>query len=109
MVIKGGFPEATLVNSYRRAGGECSKGHSRLRKDNGLKLEEGYGERERNIKESGMGQPGLSGLAPLSVQGVILENQDQVPRRAPCMKPVSPSACVSDPLSLSLFLSLSLS
>ena len=44
------------------------------------------------------GQPGwLSGLVPPSVQGLILETQDQVPRRAPCMEPASPSACVSAP------------
>ena len=32
--------------------------------------------------------------------------QDRVPRRAPCMEPASPYACVSDSLSLSLFVSL---
>ena len=47
------------------------------------------------------GQPGwLSGLAPPSVQGVILETQDRVLHRAPCMEPASPSACVSASLSL---------
>ena len=30
-----------------------------------------------------------------SAQGVILESQDQVSHRAPCMEPASPSACVS--------------
>ena len=30
-----------------------------------------------------------------SAQGVILETWDPVPRRAPCMEPASPSACVS--------------
>ena len=30
-----------------------------------------------------------------SAQGVILETQDRVPCRAPCMEPASPSACVS--------------
>ena len=29
-----------------------------------------------------------------SAQGRILESQDRVPQRAPCMKPASPSACV---------------
>ena len=43
---------------------------------------------------------GLSGLAPPSAQDVILESQDRVPRRVPCMGPASPSACVSLPLSL---------
>ena len=33
-------------------------------------------------------------------QAVILESQDPVPHRAPCMEPASPSACVS--LSLSV-------
>ena len=57
-----------------------------------------------------LGQPGwLSGLALPSAQGVILETQDQVPRRAPapCMEPASPSACVSASLPLSLSLCLS--
>ena len=34
-----------------------------------------------------------------SAQGVILDSQDRVPHRAPCMKPASPSACVSASLS----------
>ena len=39
----------------------------------------------------------LSGLVLPAAQGVILETQDRVPRRAPCMEPASPSAslCVS--------------
>ena len=28
-------------------------------------------------------------------QGLILETRDQVPHQAPCMKPASPSTCVS--------------
>ena len=36
-----------------------------------------------------------------SAQGVILEPQDQVPHRAPCREPASPSTCVSASLSLS--------
>ena len=36
----------------------------------------------------------LSGLAPPSAQGVILETQDRVPHQAPCLEPASPSACV---------------
>ena len=56
-------------------------------------------------KKLKIGQPGwLSGLAPPSAQGVILETQDPVPRWAPCVGPASPSACVSAPLSLSLSL-----
>ena len=52
------------------------------------------------------GQPRwLSGLAPPSAQGMILETQDRVPRRAPCMEPASPSACVSASLSLTVYLS----
>ena len=46
-------------------------------------------------------QPGwLSGFALPSAQGLILEIWDRVPRRAPCMEPASPSACVSASLSL---------
>ena len=41
-------------------------------------------------------------LAPPSAQGMILESRDQVPRRAPCMEPASPSACVSASLCVSL-------
>ena len=42
------------------------------------------------------GQPGwLSGLAPPSVQTLILETWDRVPRRASCMELASPSSCVS--------------
>ena len=42
------------------------------------------------------GQPRwLSGFALPSARGVILETGDQVPRRASCMEPASPSACVS--------------
>ena len=47
------------------------------------------------------GQPGwLSSLVLLSARGVILETQDRVPHRAPCMEPASPSACVSASLSV---------
>ena len=35
-------------------------------------------------------------------QGVILESQDRVPHRVPCMEPASPSAGVSTSLSLCL-------
>ena len=42
----------------------------------------------------------LSGGAPPSAQGLILETRDRVPRRAPCMEPASPSACVSASLFL---------
>ena len=46
------------------------------------------------------GQPRwLSGLAPPSAQGVILETRDGIPHRAPCMGAASPSACVSTSLS----------
>ena len=49
-----------------------------------------------------MGIPGwLSGLAPPSAQGLILETWDRVPRQVPCMEPASSSACVSASLSLS--------
>ena len=56
-----------------------------------------------------LGQPEwLSGLAPPSAQGLILETRDRVPSQAPCMEPASSSACVSASPSLSLSLSLSL-
>ena len=42
----------------------------------------------------------LSGLGLTSAQGMILETQDRVPRRAPCVEPASPSLPVSLPLSL---------
>ena len=49
-----------------------------------------------------LGQPRwLSGLALPSAQGVILETQDGVPCRAPCMDPAPPSAYVSASLCLS--------
>ena len=55
--------------------------------------------------EDKQGQPGwFSGLAPPSTQGMILETQDGVPYRAPCMEPTSPSAFVSASLSLSVSL-----
>ena len=45
-------------------------------------------------------QPGgLSGLAPPSAQGVILETVDRVPRGVPSLEPASPS----DSLSFSFF------
>ena len=60
---------------------------------------------EDPIKNSKSGKAGwLSGLAPPSAQGVILESRDRVPHQAPCMEP----ACVSASLSL-LSLSLSVS
>ena len=47
------------------------------------------------------GQPRWrSGLAPPAAWGVILETRDRVPRRASCMEPASPSACVSASLCL---------
>ena len=48
------------------------------------------------IKEIPMGQPRwLSGLAPPPAQGVILETRDRLLHQASCMKPASPSACLS--------------
>ena len=55
---------------------------------------------EMIIKYGGGGTWWLSGLAPPSAQVMILESWDQVPRRAPFMEPVSPSACVSASLSV---------
>ena len=52
-----------------------------------------------------MGQPlWRSGLVRPAAWGMILEAWDRDPRRAPCMEPASPSACVSASLSLSLSL-----
>ena len=60
------------------------------------------------LKEAPFGEPGwLSSLALPSAQGVTLETRGRVPRRAPCMEPASPSACVPASLSLSLSPSLS--
>ena len=54
------------------------------------------------LKEGQWGHPGwLRGLASPSAQGLILESRDRVPRRAPCMEPASPSACVSVSLCVS--------
>ena len=51
------------------------------------------------------GSPGGSaGLGSPSAQGMILETQDQIPCRASCMEPASPSAWVSAILSLSVSL-----
>ena len=36
-------------------------------------------------------------------QGMILETRDRIPRRAPCVEPASPSACVSASLSLYVY------
>ena len=50
------------------------------------------------------GQPQwLSGLVLPSAQGLILKTRDRVPRQAPCVEPVSPSACVSASLFLCLY------
>ena len=43
-----------------------------------------------------------------SAQGLILETQNRVLHRAPCLEPAFPSACASASLSLSLSLSVSL-
>ena len=60
-------------------------------------------------KTDELGRLGGSAVEGLpSAQGVIPGSQDQVPRRAPCMEPAFPSACVSASLFLSLSLSLSL-
>ena len=59
-----------------------------------------------SLTSSIIGTPGrLSGECPPSAQGVILESQDGVPHRAPCMEPDSPSACVSASLCVCVCLS----
>ena len=58
-------------------------------------------EGQQSLRNGKQGQPGwLSGLVPPLVQGLILETRDRVPCQASCMKPASPSACVSASLSL---------
>ena len=57
-------------------------------------------ERERERQRQAEGEAALR---------MILESQDPVPRRAPCLEPTSPSACVSASPSLSLSLSVCLS
>ena len=74
---------------------------NKLRVDGGIW--EGWSRWMMGIKGAICGQPGwLSGLALPSAQGVILETWDRVPHQASCMKPASPTACVSANLSLSL-------
>ena len=54
-----------------------------------------------NYDRDYMGHLGGSVVERLPLaRGVILESRDRVPHRAPCMDPVSPSACVSAFLSL---------
>ena len=54
-------------------------------------------------REGGWGKPRwLSSLAPAFSPSMILGSRDQVPCRAPCMEPASPSACVSASLCVSL-------
>ena len=59
---------------------------------------------KRHLKPSSpwgsLGGSAVQRLPP--AQGVTLESQDRVLRRAPCMEPASPSACVSASLSLSM-------
>ena len=60
------------------------------------------------LKMKGTGQPWWRrSLVLPAARGVILETLDGVARRAPCMEPASPSACVSASLCLCLCLSLS--
>ena len=60
-------------------------------------------ERGIPLENQGTGQPGwLSGLAPPSAQGLILETRDRVPRWAPCMEPAFPSVSLSVSFSVSL-------
>ena len=58
------------------------------------------------LKEAMRAAGWLSGLVPLSAQGLVLETWDQVPCLASCMEPASPSACASASLSLSLCISM---
>ena len=55
------------------------------------------------IKTKGGGSLGGAAVWRLPLaRGTILEAWDRIPRRAPCMEPASPSACVSASLSLSV-------
>ena len=68
-----------------------------------MKLVKTFGSLIPLLKAHHQGIPGwLSGLAPPSAQGVILESRDPVPRWAPSMEPASPYAYISDSLSLSV-------
>ena len=56
----------------------------------------------KKLKKKKKGRLGGSAVKCLpSAQGVILESWDQVPHRAPCMEPASPSAYVSASLCVS--------
>ena len=57
--------------------------------------------REEMFKNHRHGVPGWSFECLPLAQGVILVFRDQVPHRAPCMEPASPSAYVSASLCLS--------
>ena len=67
-------------------------------------LREVLAQREREAVQRA-GAPGGSGVECLpSAQGMTPGSQGRVPHRAPCMKPASPSACVSASLSVSLII-----
>ena len=65
-------------------------------------METGGNPLKKIIKKGSLGGAAVWRL-PLA-QGAILETQDRIPRRAPCMEPASPSPYIS--ASLSLFVSL---
>ena len=61
---------------------------------------------EAQDRSDNLGTPGGSAIKRLpSAQGVTLGSRDQVLRRAPCMEPASPSACVCSSPSLSVCVS----
>ena len=89
-----------------RAGGVGS--NSRWRSIGIVSMNSGRGFKEAYVREGWSelenirGRLGGSAVECLpSTQGVILETQDQVPHEDPCMKPASPSACVSASLCVS--------
>ena len=93
--------DATWIQNHIRWPWEEGEGNltNKERKSNETNSKE---EKEVNRRK---GQAGwLSNLAPPLAQDMILETQDRVPRRAPCMRPAPPSVCVSLPLSLILSL-----
>ena len=76
------------------------QGKGTLRGMSNCRQHEWVGPYGSNIKRN-RGSPGGSVVKLLpSVQGLILESWDGVPRQAPCMEPASPSAYVSASLSL---------
>ena len=95
-----GHKDTKLKRYMHRVGHSSAATTARLWEGPQCPLTDAHGQRGAGVAR------GAQHLAPPSAQGLILEAQDRVPRRAPCMEPASSSACVSAPLSLSLSVSL---